>query len=212
MLIDVSYPYSENMAIYPNNPEFEMKRVQNLEKGDSANVSLITMGTHTGTHMDAPNHFVTGGKTIDKLPLESMNGTAKLLDLQGNDEITRELLAKYDIAENDIIILKTDNSNVFHGDIILTDYVTLDYEAAEYLVEKKVKMVCIDYMTIERPRARRVAGKSIHSILLSKEILIAEALDLTKVEEGTYQLFCFPINIVGADGAPVRIVLSEGNI
>ena len=212
MLIDVSYPYTENMAIYPNNPEFVLKRVQDLERGDSANVSSITIGTHTGTHMDAPSHFIAEGKTIDQLPLEAMTGVAKLLDLLGNEEITRDVLMKYDIEANDIIILKTDNSKVFHGDIILADYVTLDYMAAEYLVEKKIKMVCIDYMTIERPRAKRVVGKNIHDILLSKEILIAEALDLASVTEGTYQLFCFPINIVGADGVPTRIVLSKGDI
>ncbi|MCM1038200.1 MAG: cyclase family protein [Ruminococcus sp.] len=212
MLIDVSYPYTADMAIYPNNPQFVFERVQDLEKGDSANVSSIVLGTHTGTHIDAPSHFITDGKTIDQLSLEAMTGIAKVLDLQGYNEITCDILMKYDIEKNDIIILKTDNSNIFHEDIILTDYITLDYAAAEYLVEKKIKMVCIDYMTIERPKEKRITGESVHGILLSHEILIAEALDLTKVREGTYQMFCFPINIVGADGAPVRIVLSEGDI
>lgn len=209
MLIDVSYPYTAAMAIYPGNPGFEVRRVQDLEKGDNANVSLFSMGTHTGTHIDAPSHFVQGGKTIDQIPLETMNGTAKLFDLRGNDEITRELLMQYDIATGDIIVLKTDNSQIFHGDKVLDDYVTLDYGAAEYLVEKGIKMVCMDYMTIERPRAKRVSGKSIHGILLSKEILIAETLNLAHVEEGVYQLYCFPINVIGADGVPARIVLSQ---
>lgn len=97
---------------------------------------------------------------------------------------------------------------MFHGDIVLNDYVTLDYEAAEYLVWKKIKMVCIDYMTIERPREKREQGRSVHSILLSNQILIAEALNLSNVEKGNYQLYCFPLNIVGADGASVRMVLS----
>ncbi len=207
MLIDVSYPYTDFMAVYPNNPKFSIQRVQNLEKGDSANVSLITIGTHTGTHIDAPSHFVSGGKTIDQISLEALNGTAKLLDLRGNDEITKKLLSHYDIVSGDIVILKTDNSNVFHGEAVLKDYVTLDYEAAEYLAEKNIKMICIDYMTIERPRAKRVAGRSIHNILLSKEVLIAEMLDLTQVVEGIYQVYCFPINIAGADGAPARVVL-----
>ncbi|MCI8972734.1 MAG: cyclase family protein [Lachnospiraceae bacterium] len=208
MLIDVSYPYTDSMAVYPNNPKFSIERVQDLEKGDSANVSLITIGSHTGTHMDAPSHFLPDGKTLDQIPLEAMNGTAKLLDLQGNKIITKELLENYEICAGDIIILKTDNSKVFHGDIVLNDYVTLDYEAAEYLVWKKIKMVCIDYMTIERPREKREQGRSVHSILLSNQILIAEALNLSNVEKGNYQLYCFPLNIVGADGASVRMVLS----
>lgn len=145
---------------------------------------------------------------MDQIPLEAMNGTAKLLDLQGNKIITKELLENYEICAGDIIILKTDNSKVFHGDIVLNDYVTLDYEAAEYLVWKKIKMVCIDYMTIERPREKREQGRSVHSILLSNQILIAEALNLSNVEKGNYQLYCFPLNIVGADGASVRMVLS----
>ncbi len=207
MLIDVSYPYTDFMAVYPNNPKFSIQRVQDLEKGDSVNVSLITIGSHTGTHIDAPSHFISGGKTIDQIPLEDMSGTAKVLDLQGNEEITEKLLSRYDIDSGDIIILKTDNSKTFHGDVILKDYVTLNYEAAEYLASKEARMVCIDYMTIERPRAKRIAGKSIHNILLSKEIPIVEMLDLTHVEEGIYQLYCFPVNIAGADGAPARVVL-----
>lgn len=209
MLLDVSYPYAETMAIYPDNPEFKIVRVQNLEKGDSANVSLITIGTHTGTHIDAPSHFVKDGKTIDQIPLESMNGVAKVFDLQNNVEITKALLMRCDIRADDIIVLKTDNSKNFRGDVVLADYVTLDYEAAEYLAERKIKMVCIDYMTIERPRGKRIAGKSVHSILLSKGIIIAETLNLAQIVEGKYRLYCFPMNIVGADGVPARIVLAR---
>lgn len=208
MLRDISFPYSSTMAIYPNNPNFSIQRVQDLEKGDSANVSLISMGSHTGTHIDAPAHFIAGGKTVDQLELEAMNGTAKVFDVRGNREITKKLLSRYEINEGDIVIFKTDNSETFRGDVVLTDYVTLDYDAAEYLVEKKVKMVGIDYMTIERPKAKRVPGQSIHTILLSQEVLIAETLDLSKVEEGRYLLYCFPLNIIGADGVPVRMAVS----
>lgn len=208
MLTDVSYPYTEAMAIYPNNPAFKMARVQSLEDGDSANVSLIAMGTHTGTHVDAPSHSLKGGRTIDQIPLEAMNGAAKVFDLQNNAEITKALLRKYDIKAGDIIVLKTDNSKHFHGDVVLEDYVTLDYGAAEYLAGREIKMVCVDYMTIERPRGKRVAGKSVHGILLSAGVMIAEALDLSQIVEGSYQLYCFPINVVGADGAPARIMLS----
>lgn len=207
--IDVSFPYRKDIAIYPANPEFIIERVQDIGKGDRANISLISMGSHTGTHIDVPSHFVKGGKTIDQLTLDEMNGVAKLFDLRGYGEITKELLEKHDINQGDIIMLKTDNSKMFHCDTVLNDYVTLDYKAAEYLVKKNIKMVCIDYMTIERPKQKRIQGISIHNILLSQEILIAETLKLDRVEEGEYQLFCFPLNVVGADGVPVRIVLGK---
>ena len=207
--IDVSFPYRKDMAIYPANPEFIIERVQDIGKGDRANISLISMGSHTGTHIAVPSHFVKGGKTIDQLTLDEMNGVAKLFDLRGYGEITKELLEKHDINQGDIIMLKTDNSKMFHCDTVLNDYVTLDYKAAEYLVKKNIKMVCIDYMTIERPKQKRIQGISIHNILLSQEILIAETLKLDRVEEGEYQLFCFPLNVVGADGVPVRIVLGK---
>ena len=209
MLTDISFPYRSSMAIYPNNPDFYIKRVQDLRKGDGANVSLISMGSHTGTHIDAPAHFIIGGKTIDELPLEAMNGRAKVFDVRGNQEITTEILSRYEIEAGDIVIFKTDNSETFRGDMVLTDYVTLDYEAAADLVAKKVKMVGIDYMTIERPRAKRISGKSGHSVLLSGDGLSAETLELSKVEEGSYQLHCYPLNIVGADGVPARMAVSE---
>ncbi len=207
MFIDISYPYVDTMAIYPNNPEFSIRKVQDLEKGNSANVSLISMGSHTGTHIDAPSHFIADGATIDQIALESMNGCAKLFDLRGHNEITKELLIRYDIKEGDIVLLKTDNSSIFHNDTVLSDYTTLNYAAAEYLVEKRIKMVGIDYMTIEMPRRKRVSEKSVHAILLSNKVLIVEALDLTQAQEGDYQLYCFPIKLKGADGAPVRVVL-----
>lgn len=209
MLTDISFPYRNGMAIYPNNPVFSIRRVQDISKGDGANVSLLSMGSHTGTHIDAPAHFIAGGKTIDQLPLEAMNGRAKIFDVRGQREITAEILSHYDINTGDIVIFKTDNSETFRGDVVLTDYVTLDYEAAADLVKKRIKMVGIDYMTIERPRVKRISGKSIHTILLSGDVLIAEALDLSKVEEGSYRLHCFPLNIVGADGVPARLAVSD---
>lgn len=209
MLTDISFPYNDLMAIYPNNPGFSIRRVQNMDKGDGANVSEVSMGSHTGTHIDAPAHFIAGGKTIDQLPLETMNGIAKVFDVRGNEEITKTLLGRYEIHAGDIVIFKTDNSEVFRGDAVLTDYVTLDYEAAAYLAARGVKLVGIDYMTIERPRAKRIPGQSVHTILLSHEVLIVETLDLSKLEEGSYQMYCFPINIIGADGVPVRVAVSE---
>lgn len=204
--IDISFPYYDGMAIYPNNPKYCCRKVSNLQNGDSCNVSRIEMGTHTGTHLDAPSHFIRNGMTVDEIPLDWINGKARVLHIEG-DVITKTYLKRYTIEEGDIIIFRTSNSNMFGGDKVLESYVTLDYEGAEYLVERRVKMIGIDYMTIERPRALREQGKSVHQIILGAKIPILETLDLRNVEEGEYVLMCFPLKLTGGDGSPVRAVL-----
>ena len=204
--IDISFPYCEGMAIYPNNPRYTCKRVSDMRRGDPCNVSQITIGTHTGTHLDAPLHFVGNGMAIDEIPLERINGKAKVLEITGQ-VITISGLGQYLIEEDDIILFRTNNSDVFENNNVLDSYVTLDYETAHYLVDKGVKMIGIDYMTIERPKAMREYGKSVHQILLGAGIPVLETIDLRGVKGGEYTLMCFPLKLVGCDGSPVRAVL-----
>lgn len=206
-LIDISFPYYDDMAIYPNNPRYFCYKVSDLQNGDSCNVSRIELGTHTGTHLDAPSHFMQNGMTIDQIPLDRINGKARVLYIE-DDVITKDCLSRYSIEEEEIIIFRTSNSNMFEGSKVLESYVTLDYEGAQYLTHKKVKMIGIDYMTIERPKALREQGKSVHHILLGAGIPILEALDLRNVDEGEYKLMCLPLKLSDADGSPVRAVLS----
>lgn len=205
--IDITYPLSEKMAIYPGNPLFSMKAHMDMERGDSCNIKQICMGTHTGTHIDAPNHTIADGKVLEQMTLESMNGKAKVLDFTGKKEISVKDLKNIEIDGYKIILFKTDNSINYSGSHVLTEYTTLDYEAAEYLAAKEIQMVGIDYMTIERPRGKRVTGKSIHQIFLSREIYILEGIDLGETKEGDYELCCLPLRLQEADGAPVRAVL-----
>ena len=207
--IDVSFPYYEGMAIYPGNPGYQRKVVQDVLRGDSATVSQFTMGTHTGTHIDAPLHAFKNGKSVDQIPLERMNGRARLLDLRGMNEITVERLRTENLCENDIVLLKTDNTERFQGAHVLSDYTTLTYNAAEYLVDIGIKMVGIDYMTIERPRGKRIDGKSIHRTLLGADIVIAEGLNLQSVNEDVYEMICLPMYLQGADGAPARVMVGK---
>lgn len=207
--IDITYPLSEEMAIYPLNPIFSMKSYMAIEKGDTCNVKMITMGTHTGTHIDAPNHVMAFGKTLDQIPLDRINGRAKVLDFTGKKEITIQELAHKQLDNCPIILFKTDNSIQYGGRNILTDYVTLDYDAARYLVQIGVNMIGIDYMTIERPRTRRDGKHSIHEILLSQDIYILEGIDLSSVNEGEYEIYCFPLHLLNADGAPARVALAS---
>ncbi len=207
--IDVSFPYYEGMAIYLGNPSYEREVVQDVSRGDSATVSKITMGTHTGTHIDAPLHVFKDGKSVDQIPLERMNGRARVVDLRGIGEISVERLGAERLCRDDIVLMKTDNSERYQGTQVLSDYVTLTYEAAEYFVEIGVKMVGIDYMTIERPRGKRMEGKSIHRILLGADVVIAEGLDFRSAGAGVYEMICLPLCLKGADGAPTRMLLRK---
>lgn len=206
--IDITYPLSEKMAIYPGNPSFSMKAHMDMEKGDSCNIKQICMGTHTGTHIDAPNHTIAGGETLERIPLESINGKAKVLDFTGKKDICVKDLENKEINGYKIILLKTDNSVNYSGSHVLAEYTTLDYDAAEFLAEKGIQMIGIDYMTIERPRGKRITGKSIHQIFLPENIYILEGINLSQVVEGDYELCCLPLRLQGADGAPVRAVLN----
>lgn len=208
-MIDISYPIKKNMAIYPGNPSFSIRRVQALEAGDGADVSEIVIGTHTGTHIDTPAHFIEGGETMDKITLDRMNGKAKIYDVTGHDDIDEDMLEKADICNGDIVLFKTDNSDYWECDTILENYVTLTYDGAEYLARLGVKLIGIDYLTIERPRDKRIQGKSIHKTLLENGIIICEGLRLKEVSASQYVFRCLPLNIIGADGCPVRAVLDE---
>ncbi len=207
--IDISFPLDNNIAIYPGNPPFCIELVQDIDCGDSSNVSRIMMGSHTGTHIDAPSHFFADGLKIDDLSLERMNGRAKLVDATGINAIDSIFLESVSIEADDIILFKTDNSLRWTCDNIFDEYVTLTYDAADYLSKKGIKLVGIDYLSIETPRIRRMAGKSIHKTLLKNGILICEALRLKNVSAGEYYFHCLPLCIRGADGCPVRACLSE---
>lgn len=205
MFIDITVTLDNDLEIYPNNPFFCIHKTMELIKGDPCNISKIQCGTHTGTHIDAPLHFIENGLDIAQIPLEKINGKAKVIEIF-DKTITLDFI-KSSIQKNDIILFKTQNSILHTPNKVRQDYVTLDYQAADYLAYKKIKLVGIDYMTIEPPKIYRQSGKSIHKTLLGASIIIAETLDLKNVQEGEYEFYCFPLKIPGADGSPVRAVL-----
>lgn len=164
------------------------------------------MDVHVGTHIDAPWHFIADGKTVEEIELNKLLGTAYVADLPGEPEINRQLLEKMDVPGGiSRLLLKTDNSEQWlHGmKEFKEDYVALTRSAAEWLVENKFVLVGIDYLSIQK------FGDSCltHEILLGAEIVIVEGLNLANVNEGVYELYCLPLKLAGADGAPARALL-----
>lgn len=203
--IDVSVPIRPGMVHWPGDPPVTIKRTQEIERGDSANVSKISMGVHTGTHMDAPIHFLDGGRGIDTLPLSATIGRARVVRIDDQKSVSPDELAAHKIRRGERILLKTRNSaRCWHTDSFVKDFVHLSAEAAKYLVKRGVRMVGIDYLSVG---AYRDDGAAIHRYLLEAGIWIVEGLDLSEVDQGVYELICLPLKIAGGDGAPARVVL-----
>jgi arylformamidase len=183
-----------------------MQRLSSIAAGDSSNVTQITMSCHTGTHVDAPDHFLDNGKTVENLSIDLMVGRAYVLHLPGVKLITASVLMDAEIPPRTRrLLFKTRNSDLWaNGNKeFQTDFVGLSVDAAELLVDRNVKLVGIDYLSI----APYKLGKQVHTILLDAGVVVIEGLDLSKVSQGRYTLHCLPLKLGGADGAPTRAVL-----
>ncbi len=203
-IYDISMEIYDDMMVYKNKPEKKPKIevVQDFVSGDSYE-SIITMGMHTGTHIDAPLHMIKDGETTESIPLESCIRKCKVIDFTDiSDKITREVLQQKEIYEGDFILFKTKNSFSPEFDF---EFVYLEKSGAEYLDEIGVLGVGIDALGIERAQA----GHETHKILLSKGIVIIEGLQLKDVPEGEYTLYALPLKIRNVEAAPVRAVLVE---
>ena len=204
-IIDISVGISEKMITFPGDPVPAIEPFSGKEEGKS-NVSSILLGSHTGTHVDAPRHFFEDGKTVDRFPLERLVGQAKVIDLRDRDRISAEDLKVHRINHGDRILLRTNNSALWQKDMFDSQFVFLTSDAAEYLVEAGIGLVGIDYFSVEKYKS---SVCPVHTTLLKNEILILEGLDLSGVEEGEYFLVCLPLKLVDTDGAPVRAILME---
>jgi arylformamidase len=212
-IYDVSVPLSAATTTYPGDPGIEIKKWLTLANGDPANVSLINFGLHSGTHVDAPAHFIEGGATVESLPLDSLIGEAQVLEASPDLKVIDEdFVTAHCAPGSQRILFKTRNS-AFWGNAnqeFREDYTYIDPAAARRLVELGVKLVGIDYLSVEQYRSTSFAT---HLALLSKGIVILEGLDLRAVPAGVYELFCLPLKIAGGsgDGAPARVILRTLN-
>lgn len=204
--LDVSVPLTVGIPTYPGNPVFQFEPVKRLSNGDSANVSRIVMGTHAGTHVDAPLHFFDDGAPTEALPLDLLIGRARVVDLPRRGGITADDLAATGLREDLRVLFKTPNSAFWNGGEFRSDYTHVTESGARYLVDQGVKVVGVDYLSVEEFKK---PGAPAHRALLSQGVVIIEGLNLSDVEPGMYEMYCLPLRVAGADGAPARVVLKR---
>lgn len=204
--LEASAPVKTGMLHWPGEPEVSIYKIASISKGDEANVSGMSMSVHTGTHMDAPYHFLNGGKDISKVPFEALIGRALVIDVKNPERVDVKDLEGYNIKPQSRVLLMTDNSRKeWFNREFSSDYVGLSARAAGYLAEKKVQLVGIDFLSI----GTYDEDADVHKTLLSQGIWIIEGLYMNNITEGLYDMICLPLRLIGSDGAPARAVLRK---
>ena len=176
-----------------------LERVVSLEEGGAVNLSRLDFGVHTGTHVDAPLHFISAAAATETLALETLIGPARVLDLTAADNLDASTFDGCELGTR--VLLKTKNSELWESDDFAEDFLALDESAARRLVAEGVRLVGIDYLSVGSPET--------HRVLLGARVVIVEGLDLTGVSPGWYDVCCGPLKLDGADGAPARVLLRQ---
>jgi arylformamidase len=203
-IYDVTWPVSPEMPVWPGDPPVRLERVKRMEDGAKDNVSHLACSVHVGTHVDAPLHFIVGGADTASLSLDTLVGPAKVVSLPDADAITASLLVPLDLRGVSRLLFKTSNSDLTHARFV-EDFVALTADTAQWLVERGVRLVGVDYLSVER-----FGGDgSVHRALLGAGVVVIEGLDLRNVSPGDYTLFCLPLKLAGSEGAPARVILVE---
>lgn len=206
-MYDVSRPLRDGGLIYPGDPEIRFRQHSSMARGDEANVSSLALGSHSGTHVDAPSHFLPDGDAVDRIPIDRLIGPAVVLEPAGTQHIGAAELATCDLHAQRRVLLRTRNSARPADAGFTPDYRALAPDGAEYLLRQGVELVGIDYLSIEAAESEDFA---VHHLLLGRGVVIVEGLDLSAVPCGVYQFICLPLRLEGLDGAPARAVLIEG--
>lgn len=206
-IYDITMGVHDGMLVYPGDPDVSVRRVKKIEDGSSANISELCMGSHTGTHVDPPFHFIPAGGKVDAMPLDAMIGEAVVVQAPG-EHIDRKFIEGAGLSGAERVLFKTKNSTLGLGPPFREDFTHLTPDAARRLVEMGVRLVGIDYLSIEKFHS---ADHAVHRLFLDNGVVIVEGLDLSGVEPGRYELICMPLKVLGGDGAPARAVLVEAS-
>ena len=200
---DVTVPLAPGLPAYPGDPPFEIEAIQRLGSAPFS-LSRMSLATHTGTHVDAPAHFLPGGATIDSLPLEILLGKARVVEIPARERIDRADLEPRDLRDDLRILLKTRMSGQMLKPGFQEDHLYLSGDAAAYLAQAGLKLVGFDYLSVDRYGASDYPA---HHALLEAGVVIVEGLDLSEVEPGEYDMACLPLRVADGDGAPARVIL-----
>jgi arylformamidase len=204
-IYDISLPVANGGVVYPGNPPIQIEPQQSIAKGAGANVSSICFGSHTGTHVDAPKHFFDDGAGVDALSLDVLMGPAMLICMDDDVmSVGAEQLRLHELKGHTRILIKTRNSSFIRGSEFVKDYTFLAPDGAEHLVSLGVKLVGVDYFSVEQFHS---GHHRTHRTLLEHGVIIVEGLDLSGPPLGPYELRVLPLRLAGLDGAPARAVL-----
>jgi len=207
-LYDISLTIAEDLPVWPGDPKIELKKISKIEDGEEANVTHISACVHIGTHVDAPDHFLGNGQTVENLPLDLLVGTAFVVEMHVDGQISAVDLQSASIPEGTKrLLIKTANSQLWTKGVkeFKIDFIALEADAAAYLVNQGVEVVGVDYLSVA-PFANPAPT---HRILLEAGVLIIEGLNLSGIKPGEYTLLCLPLKISGSDGAPARVLLQR---
>lgn len=203
-IYDITVGIHPGMATYPGDPEVKVWPLKSQAAGKTSNVSAVQLGSHTGTHLDAPAHFFSDKATADQVPLNLLMGPARVFEFEVAESIGQRHLEHLPLAGVERVLLKTRNSRYWDEDGFRPDFVYLTADGARFLVDAGVRLVGIDYLSIEKFGDK---AAPVHRLLLDRGVALIEGLNLAGVPTGDYELICLPLKLLGVDGAPVRAVL-----
>ena len=208
-IYDISVSLSPNLPTWPGDPKIQLEQLESMDKGALYNVTRMSSSVHIGTHVDAPRHFLKEGSTVEQLPLDVLTGPCYVTQLpDGIEAITSEVLDRTEItSEMKRVLFGTSNSHYWaKGESTFqTDFVAITEDGAEWLVERGVQLVGVDYLSVA-PYSEPIPT---HVVLLKAGVVIVEGLNLSNIMRGFYDLYCLPLKIVGSDGAPARAILIQ---
>ena len=206
-IYDITLTISPNMPVWPGDPAVKLTLVASMDQGESVNISHLSFGLHTGTHVDAPHHFLNNHQTVESLSLDVLTGPCYVLHL--DDEIATVSADVLEAAALPLgvtrVLFRTRNTHIWTNNItrFQTEFVAVTFDGAEWLVQRGIKLVGVDYLSV----APYNASHPTHETLLKAGVIILEGVNLSDVPQGFYDLYCLPLKVAGSDGAPARTIL-----
>jgi arylformamidase len=207
-IIDITVPLTTDMPMWPGCKGIRITSTMSMDEGDSYNASRLDCDLHTGTHVDAPRHFLQNGSTVEQLPLDILIGPSYVAHLPNTDDVTPSNLADLNLPPDiERLLLRTRNSDLWakKETEFKKDFVALTNEAAQWIVDKKIRLIGVDYLSVQRYND----DARTHQILLGADTVALEGLNLYNVKSGIYELICLPLTLVGAEASPVRAILRQ---